>query len=76
MATIGPVSKPAKIRAGNKIKISKQVSIDKGNKYILAVGETFTAEAVSPMGAVRITKTYPTGEVKKAVVSKAFYAKA
>jgi hypothetical protein len=66
---------PPKTRRGSKIKITKQVSIDKSNKYLLSPGETFTAECVSATGAVRVTKTFPTGEVKKAMVSKMYYTK-
>lgn len=64
-----------KIRPGNKITISKQVSIDKANNYVLSVGEQFVVESVSPTGAVRITKTFSTGEIRKAMVSKAFYSR-
>lgn len=69
-------SSTPKLRPGGRIRISKQVSIDKENNYVLSVGEEFTAESVSPTGAVRITKTFSTGEVRKAVVSKSFYNRA
>jgi hypothetical protein len=69
-----PTSSP-KTRVGDKVKIKKQISIDKGNKYVLSVGETFTAEGVTPTGAIRITKQFSTGELKKAMVSKEYYDK-
>ena len=62
-----------RLRAGDKIQITKKVALDKGNKFILDVGEVLTVESVLPTGAARVSKQYSTGELKKAMVSKAYY---
>jgi hypothetical protein len=63
----------AKLKAGSKIRIKKQVFIEKGSNFSLDAGEVLTAEAVSVTGAVKVTKSFGSGVTKKAVVSKAFY---
>jgi len=65
----------AKLKPGSKIRIKKQVFIEKGSNFSLDAGEVLTAEAVSVTGAVKVSKTYSTGVTKKAVVSKGFYEK-
>lgn len=73
MATTANQGTP-KTKPGDRVKIKKQVSIDKDNQYVLSVGEVFTAESVSPTGAIRVTKKFSTGETKKAMVSKEYYS--
>jgi hypothetical protein len=65
----------AKLKVGGKIRIKKQVFIEKGSNFSLDVGEIFTVEALTVTGSVRVTKKYSTGVSKKAVVSKSFYEK-
>lgn len=63
----------AKLKTGAKIRIKKQIFIEKDSNFSLDVGEVFTAEAISVTGSAKITKTYGSGVTKKAVVSKAYY---
>jgi hypothetical protein len=63
----------AKLKPGAKIRIKKQVFIEKGSNFSLDTGEVFTVESVTVTGAARVTKTYSTGVTKKAVVSKSYY---
>jgi hypothetical protein len=63
----------AKLKPGSKIRMKKQVFIEKGSNFSLDTGEVLTAEAVSVTGAVKVTKTFGSGVTKKAIVSKAFY---
>lgn len=67
--------KNRKTRPGDTIQLKGNVFIDKTNNYILSEGERFKVEAITPTGAVRVTKTFSTGETKKAMVSKAYYEK-
>ena len=63
----------AKLAAGGKIRIKKQIFIEKGSNFSLDVGEVFAIEAISVTGSARVTKKYANGVTKKAVVSKNFY---
>jgi hypothetical protein len=62
-----------KLKSGGKIRIKKQIFIEKGSNFSLDVGEVFTIEAISVTGSAKVTKQYANGVTKKAVVSKAFY---
>ena len=62
-----------KIRPGDQIQVSKTVSIDSSNRYLLEAGEVYSIEAVTPTGTVRVTKTFSTGEKKRAMISKTYY---
>ena len=66
----------AKLKVGDKIRIKKQVFVEKGSNFSLDVGEIYPIESLSVTGSVRITKNYSTGVSKKASVSKAYYEKA
>ena len=63
----------AKLKPGNKIRIKKQVFIEKDSNFSLDAGEVFPIESVTVTGSVRVTKTFSTGVTKRAVVSKNFY---
>lgn len=63
----------AKLKVGSKIRIKKQVFIEKGSNFSLDAGEVLIAESIGPTGAARVTKTFGSGVTKKAVVSKSFY---
>ena len=69
-------TKPAKIRVGDRIRIKKQVFIEKGSNFSLDEGEVYSVQFVTATGAVGITKNFKSGVTKKAMVSKGYYERA
>lgn len=65
----------AKVKQGDKVKITKNVAVDPEGKFLLEVGEVFTANSVSPTGVITSEKQFSNGVLKRFALSKGYYQK-